>query len=110
MFCKLSFDILKLIDFGLKGDKFDLGAFRFSDPERGLIIASTDLPGVDKEPRDDPYLTRKDERMQKVRRPQLPHYSSTGAGREVWGTHGVYVDDMVNHEEIQLVLSDRSES
>ena len=94
----------KLTCLGFKGDKFDLGAFRFSDPERDLIIASTDLAGVNKEPREDAYLAKRDERMHKVRRPSLPHYSSTAAGHEVWGTHNVYVNDFVNHEEIQISL------
>ncbi|KAL7531562.1 hypothetical protein ACHAXR_004114, partial [Thalassiosira sp. AJA248-18] len=34
----------------LVADKDDLGAFRFSDPERNIIIASTDLAGLSKSP------------------------------------------------------------
>lgn len=74
-----------------------------------MIVASTDLPGVSKEPREDAYLKRRDERTQKVRRQVLPHYSSTASGHAVWGTHNVYIDDLVINEEIRLAHSVRYE-
>lgn len=92
-----------------QGDKFDLGAFRISDPERSLMLASTDLPGVTKEPREAAGYLPKNKEARKVRR-KVAHYSSTALGGPIWGGHNVYEDDMVDPEEIRFAVSFNSKN
>jgi hypothetical protein len=69
------------------------------------MLASTDLPGVTKEPREAAgYLPEKNKEARKVRR-KVAHYSSTALGGPIWGAHNVYEDDLVDPEEIRLVVS-----
>ena len=86
-------------------DKNDLGAFRFNDPERNVIIASTDLPGLNKAPlvyeSDSQNLRSKSNAAKK----QKPHYSVSTHGEQLWGTHDVYTDDLTEEEVISLIVS-----
>ena len=85
-----------------QGDKFDLGNFRISDPERSYILASTDLPGVTKESRELSNPTRGEIRRRQQRRGPLPHYSEAAKGEFVWGMHNVYHDNLVNNEVLKF--------
>jgi mannosyltransferase OCH1-like enzyme len=86
----------------LVGDKFDLGSFRISDPERSYILASTDLPDVTKESRELSNPTRGELRRRQQRHGPLPHYSEAAKGEFVWGVHNVYHDNLVNNEELKF--------
>eukprot|EP00540_Astrosyne_radiata_P022867 CAMPEP_0116848948 /NCGR_PEP_ID=MMETSP0418-20121206/15299_1 /TAXON_ID=1158023 /ORGANISM="Astrosyne radiata, Strain 13vi08-1A" /LENGTH=106 /DNA_ID=CAMNT_0004480613 /DNA_START=139 /DNA_END=459 /DNA_ORIENTATION=+ len=84
------------------GDKYDLGAFRISDPERSFVLASTDMPGVLKQPRKVRNPTRSEKRREPQRKAPLPHYSIAAKDEFVWGMHKVYRDDLVNNEVLKL--------
>lgn len=86
-----------------QADKSDLGAFRFSDSERNVIIASTDLPGLSKAPIF--YESSQNLRSGKTAILQKPHYSISTRGQQLWGTHDVYADDLVEDEVITLKVS-----
>jgi len=83
----------------LLADKDDLGEFRFSDPERNIMVASTELAGLLKSP-------MKYEKDQRIGLRQKPHYSiSTRRPQQLWGTYDVYADDMDVDEEVTLNVS-----
>lgn len=82
----------------IQADKNDLGAFRFSDAERNVIIATTDLPGLSKAPM--LYET-----SQNLRNKHTVHYSISTRGQQLWGTHDVYTDDLVEEEVVALNVS-----
>jgi len=86
----------------LLADKNDLGAFRFSDPERNMIVASTDLSGLSKAPMI--YESSLNLRSRSTIK-QRPHYSISTHGEQLWGTHDVYADDFVEEEVVSLVVS-----
>jgi len=86
----------------LKNDKFDFEAHRFTDIDRNIMFASTDVPDLAKDPLFPPEV-----------RPQLrhepapkrsPHYSYLEFIDEVFGSQGVYIDDQVQHEVVKLML------
>jgi hypothetical protein len=79
----------------LKGDKFDMNAFRFTDIDRNLIVASTDMIDL--------TTTPLEARKESIRRPA--HYSDTEALDDVFGTKGVYIDNMVTNELIKLEVA-----
>ena len=85
-------------------DKNDLGAFRFNDPERNVMIASTDLPSLSKAPlvyeSNGPNL-----RSRNFLKKSKPHYSISTSGQQLWGTHDVYADDVVKNDVISFVVS-----
>jgi len=84
-------------------DKNDLGAFRFNDPERNVMIASTDLEGLSKAPM--VYENENSHNLRRKVKEQKPHYSISTAGEKLWGTHDVYADDLVEDEVVSLVIS-----
>jgi len=85
----------------LVADKTDLGSFRFSDPERNIIFASTDMPGLSKAPLvyDKQGGTRNSKKKKKK---LLPHYSVTNHGDALWGTHDAYADNLASLERVQI--------
>jgi len=85
----------------LVADKDDLGAFRFSDPERNIIIASTELTGLSKSPM--LYETQNNNGKKGLR--QKAHYSVSTRGQQLWGTHDVYADDFDVDEQVSLIVS-----
>lgn len=103
--CLTSFRYVSLF---AQADKDDLGAFRFSDPERNIMIATTELAGLNKSP----TVYEKD--AQHIRGQtglkQKPHYSTSTQGQHIWGSRGVYADSLVENELVSLVVSynDRS--
>jgi hypothetical protein len=84
------------------GDKYDLGEFRISDPERNYIVASTDIRGLDKSPRTGSHPTVGEIRRQSLRHGPLPHYSNSKRGVSIWGAANVYHDDLVSNERIRF--------
>ena len=96
----------------VKGDKFDLGAFRISDPERSLIVASTELPNLNKDFRQSRHATASERKLWRVRKQAKPHYSKSVQGHHIYGRANVYKNDEVYNENIrlQVVFSDNRES
>ena len=87
-------------------DKYDIGSFRISDPERSTIVASTDLSGVEKKAREVSNPTAAElVRQQHRKRKELTHYSSSNKGNFVWGSSGVYTNKLVTNERITLDTS-----
>jgi hypothetical protein len=87
-----------------------MGAFRFSDSERNVIIASTDLPGLSKVPLayesgGNTLRGRSIRKATRTLKAKRPHYSISNEGERLWGTHDVYADDIVEDEIITLVVS-----
>ncbi|KAL7500322.1 hypothetical protein ACHAWT_010488 [Skeletonema menzelii] len=85
----------------LVADKTDLGSFRFSDPERNILFASTDMPGLSKTPLvyENQGGTRN---IKKKKKKLLPHYSVTNDGDALWGTHDVYADNLASSERVRI--------
>ena len=84
----------------LVGDKHDLGEFRFSDPERNFIVASTDLQDLDRS-----RFSWETEGTSRGRHANRLHYSNSRKYMRVWGSDGVYVDDEVTDETIHISAS-----
>lgn len=72
-----------------------MNAFRFTDIDRNLIVASTDMIDLTSTP-----LEAKRENLR-----QPAHYSETEALDDVFGTKGVYKDNMVTNEKIRLKVT-----
>jgi hypothetical protein len=74
---------------------------RLSDPIRNMIVASTDMPGLSKAP----ILTANQLQSEKKKKPR-DHYSKTASsytwGPHIWGTKGVYINDITSNERINL--------
>jgi hypothetical protein len=70
-----------------------------------VIIASTDLTGVSKAPIF--YETSQNIRNRNtaVLPFQKPHYSISTRGQQLWGTHDVYTDDLVETEIVAIKVS-----
>ena len=80
-----------------------MGAFRFNDPERNIMIASTDLV-LSKAPMI--YESSQRLRSREGALNEKPHYSiSNKGGDKLWGTHDVYADDFVQDDAFHFVLS-----
>ena len=85
-------------------DKNDLGALRMTDVDRNVIVATTDMQGLSK----DPIKTSPSNRLGGVtknnRAPgeRPPHYSLAGKGDWLWGTRYVYSDDLTANEIIRF--------
>jgi hypothetical protein len=84
-------------------DKNDLGALRMSDVDRNIIVATTDMPGLNKDPIK-PVSTRLGYmgRESKLPEERSPHYSLAGKGDWLWGTKYVYSDDLMANELVRL--------
>lgn len=74
----------------LQANKSDMGAFRFTDIDRGIILASTGMDGMSNADKDafDALSSREAE----------VHYSKTEVGVDVFGSERVYVDKYVTRE------------
>lgn len=66
---------------------------RFTDVERNIIVASTDMPGLTKD-----RLERKNSEVVETK----PHYSASGKGFWLWGSKGVYKDKLISKRTIQI--------
>jgi len=74
----------------LKQDKNDMGAHRFTDAERHLIVAATDMPDYDDRP------------------PSKEHYSKTHEKAGVYGLRKLYTNTKRANEEIRFVIEKSS--
>ena len=72
----------------------DLGAQRFTDKERNLIVATTDMPGL--------ISTPIKGSSRKHYSKQTTKYKNRGS---VWGGFGVYANNLVLGKSIVLRLS-----
>lgn len=74
-----------------------MGSHRFTDVERGIIVASTgfkgiEIPAVEVDYSSNDYLnTSKREKV---------HYSKTNREGILWGREGVYSDNLIANETI----------
>jgi hypothetical protein len=89
----------------LIADKQDLGAFRFSDPERNIVVATTDMDRLSKSPMIYEVKAFDGKGMVRTGKKIKPHYSISTRGQQLWGTHDVYSNDMAISEHISLVVS-----
>jgi hypothetical protein len=84
-------------------DKFDIGSFRISDPERSFVVASTNLDNVEKDARIPSDLTEGERKRQELRHTEARvHYSNATKNVFVWGSSGVYSDQLVANERFKL--------
>jgi hypothetical protein len=84
-------------------DKFDIGSFRISDPERSFIVASTNLDNVEKDARIPSDMTEGERKRQDLRHTEARlHYSNATKSALIWGSTGVYSDDFVANERFKL--------
>jgi len=81
-----------------------LGATRFTDPERNIIVASTDFPELSKSPLG---AQKNFDGMTGDMVGALEHYSYSSRV-PVWGTDFVYKDNLVTEERFQLKISYRN--
>mmetsp|Transcript_24721 Transcript_24721/g.36900 ORF Transcript_24721/g.36900 Transcript_24721/m.36900 type:complete len:172 (-) Transcript_24721:1209-1724(-) len=80
----------------LMQDKWDLGAMRFTDPERQIVVATTDMPGLSKNPA---HGDLQHEKEKEVPRNTRLHYSVAAHGQMVWGSKHVYEDQLVREDQ-----------
>ena len=83
----------------LMQDKNDMGAMRFTDVERNVLVASTDMPGLSKKPLSPKGFFRKSE--------TTPHYSKAASGWKgfhIWGRNDIYIDSLMSNELVKLDL------
>ena len=73
-----------------------MGSFRFSDVDRNLIVASTDMIGLSKKPVFDVPL-------QSLVRSR--HYSETEFASDIYGSDGVYNNRLVKDESLKFDLT-----
>jgi mannosyltransferase OCH1-like enzyme len=80
----------------LQANKSDMGAFRFTDIDRGIIMASTGMDGMSNADKDafDAMSSRDAE----------VHYSRTEVGVDVFGSERVYIDKHVTRELVLFSL------
>jgi len=74
-----------------------MNAFRFTDLDRNLIVASTDMIDLTTTP------LQEVNKQVNLRKPA--HYSETEAMDDVFGAKGVYMDNLVTNEEIRLEVT-----
>jgi len=83
----------------LQASRDDMGAFRFTDVDRGIIVASTNMNGMvhmDKDAFD------ADAETPNEGRDEMTHYSKSEIGVDVFGSELVYIDKYVTNEVISL--------
>jgi hypothetical protein len=87
----------------LCSSKADMGAFRFSDVDRNLMVASTLMKGMSKDP-----IQRLEQHSappasdKSLAENQHIHYSLVEHANDIFGVADVYIDNMVNNELIKL--------
>ncbi len=70
-----------------------MSAMRFTDVERNILFASTDMLGLNK--------SRLEPKKNKGKM-RLKHYSDSGKGFWLWGTNGVYKNELVSERKISI--------
>ena len=86
----------------LHASKADMGAFRFSYVDRGVIVASTNMEGMLSTDKDafDPLIERSN-----LGTWEVMHYSKSEIGVDVFGSEQVYVDKFVTNEVVHLSIN-----
>ena len=81
----------------LHASKADMGAFRFSDVDRGVIVASTNMEGMPSTDKDafEPLIDRPNSATW-----EDMHYSKAERGVDIFGSEHVYVDMIVTNEVV----------
>lgn len=82
----------------LIASRADMGALRFSDVDRNLMVASTGMTELSK----DPILTMEEASQAVQAESSHVHYSSFEHVNDVFGAQGIYVDNLVTNEVIKL--------
>jgi hypothetical protein len=95
------------LDYGdayvLVGDKYDLGQFRFSDSDRNIIFASTNVPDAESSARAPLHTAHADKDGQsRIGQHRPEHYSLSKKGAKVWGTSNVYTNDLASDNAIRM--------
>jgi hypothetical protein len=85
----------------LIASRADMGALRFSDVDRNLMIASTGMTELSK----DPILTVEEASRVQTGDASHIHYSHFEHVNDIFGAQGIYVDNLVTNEAIKLVVS-----
>jgi hypothetical protein len=73
----------------LHQNKWDMGAHRFTLPDKNLVVAATDLPDAD-------------DRANQEKPPE--HYSKTHVKAGIYGLDRLYVDNERDNEEIRIYV------
>lgn len=87
-------------------DKYDLGGMRFSDPDRNVIVASTNFEGLEKSARHIVHPSEAEKKRQEERKTEVHiHYSKATKGSFVWGSDGIYRDKLVSKFRINFLVN-----
>lgn len=89
----------------LIASRADMGALRFSDVDRNLLVASTGMTELSK----DPILTLEEVAQIRGEEASHVHYSSFEHVDDVFGAAGIYVDSLVTNENIKLGIKRENE-
>lgn len=76
----------------LEGNKVDMGAFRFTYTKKNLIIATTDMPDFD-------------DRETNHKNVPVNHYSKIKQKGQVYGVSGLYKNNKIANENIQINMA-----
>lgn len=84
----------------LIASRADMGALRFSDVDRNVMVASTGMTELSK----DPILTVNEitAQGQRDKATSHVHYSQFEHVNDVFGADGIYVDNLVTNENVKL--------
>jgi hypothetical protein len=85
----------------LIASRADMGALRFSDVNRNMIVASTGMTELSK----DPILTVEQAGEIREVKTSHVHYSEFERVNDVFGAQSIYVDNLVSNELIRLMIS-----
>ena len=85
----------------LIASRADMGALRFSDVDRNLMVASTGMTEISKEP----ILSVEEASKAREKEVSHVHYSKFEHVNDVFGAEGIYVDNLVTNENIKLKLT-----
>ena len=83
----------------LQADKYDLGELRFTDPDRNILVASTEQTLISKSATEN-YLTSVKKKVAPMA--EKSHYSSPQYASDIFGATGVYADSLVTNENYVL--------
>lgn len=83
----------------LIASRADMGALRFSDVDRNLMVASTGMTELSK----DPIITMEElAQVQEAEQASHVHYSNFEHVNDVFGAEGIYIDSLVTNENVKL--------
>lgn len=85
----------------LIASRADMGALRFSDIYRNLMVASTGMTELSKDPI---HTVEEASRVQEEDTSHI-HYSQFEHVNDIFGAEGIYVDNLVTNEVVKLIVS-----